>query len=777
MKTSDSVWIAFAEIRKAPSSYSYAVLIVAISIAAVIVGLSAARGLVRPLPFPDGNEVLRVRAVGAEGGATNVSSEDFALLRANLGSAAEIGAFANAYSLVDLDGEVFDARISFVTENASEILKVEPIIGRWPTADEAGSVVLSFHLWDSIFGRGPEVLNEQVRYQDETWTIAGVMPDGFRFPFLEDMWKVVAPSSESLLFPEVFLRLGDEANGTDVGREMQSILDSMDGAERTRQIQLLGFTDERGDVGETQLLGAVLLVSLAMAIVACTNVCNLLAERAIARIPDLAVHQAVGATDFNVVAQLLTESALLGTIGAASGVGLAFLGSNFLTTTFGGYMGYFWVTFNVNPAICIVVVLVGIALTTFSGLIPIYRLFGSSIADNLSTGLGSVKGKRRSTASWIVINGQLALSFVAAAAAFAIAQAALDRQAIDGVLSEQLWMAPVSFEAEFYENPEELIAARRDLLDSARRHPEVVSAALVKGDFLFPDGVFVTAIDRPRSSGILAPTSYISSGFFEVLEIDENETQSGEQFFVQEGAWANQALVDELIGDAIVVGEILGLRNSGPSMDEIPLIGTVSNLQLIRRDSTSPGRRLYLPLESTLSTDYTLLVRTETAELSEISGITADLNKSGPVIGSLSNLEDRLAYYSRIYEALGQIVVLGAMTSLVIMIIGLFALVSLELESQKKDFAMRKALGATDFDIWLKIVQQAVGLTAPGVLLGLGITIPSASYLGIYAAQNYGIGSSLALVFTVYSLTILLAVGVPGIKQARSNPAQVLSQA
>ncbi|MDE0508360.1 MAG: ABC transporter permease, partial [Gammaproteobacteria bacterium] len=321
MKLSDSVWIAFAEIRKAPNSYLYAVLIVAISIAAVIAGLSAARGLVRPLPVPDGDEVYRVRAVSAEGGETNLSSEDYALWRLNLESAPELGAFSNAFSLVDLHGEVFEARISFVTENASEILQVEPIIGRWPGADEAGSVVIGFHLWDSIYGRSPDVLNEPVRFQDETWTITGVMPDGFRFPFMEDMWKVVAPLSESLLSPEVFLRLGDEADSSEVSREMQSILDTADGAERTRLVQLLGFTDERGGVGEAQLLGAVLLVSLAMALVACSNVCNLLAERAMGRTPELAVHQAVGATESNIVAQLLTESALVGIVGAVAGVG------------------------------------------------------------------------------------------------------------------------------------------------------------------------------------------------------------------------------------------------------------------------------------------------------------------------------------------------------------------------------------------------------------------------------------------------------------------------
>lgn len=773
MKISDSVWIAFAEIRRAPSSYLYAVLIVAISIGAVIAGLSAARGLVRPLPVPDGDEVFRVRTVSVEGGETNLSFEDYALWRQNLDSVPEVGAFANAFSLVDLHGEVFEARISFVTENASEILQVEPIIGRWPSADEAGSVVIGFHIWDSIYGRSPEVLNEPVRFQDETWTITGVMPDGFRFPFMEDMWKVVAPSSESLLSPEVFLRLGNEADSSEVSREMQTILDSADGAERTRLVQLLGFTDERGGVGEAQLLGAVLLVSLAMALVACSNVCNLLAERAIGRAPELAVHQAVGATDSNVVAQLLTESALIGIVGAAAGVGLAWLGSSFLTVTFGEYMGYFWSTFAVDSIICTSVVLVGTALTTIAGLVPVYRLSRSSIADNLSAGLSSIKGKRRSTASWVVINGQLALSCVIVIVAFAITQAALSRQAIDGALPEQLWMAPVSFEADLYEDSDELIAARRALLDSARRRPDVVSVALVSGDFLFQDRVNVSTLDRPQSSSVLSRISYVSSEYFAVLDLVDNETPSGNQILVQEGAWANQALVDEFPGDSFAIGETLGLGNSGSALDEVPLVGTVSNLVLTRRDNTFPVPNLYLPLERTLVKDYTLLVQIDSTEMHDASEITADLNELGTVIGPLTSLGERLDYYSRIYEALGQIVALGAMVSLVILIIGLFALISLELEFQKKDFAMRKALGATDMAIWLKIVQQAAGLTAPGVLLGMAVSILTANYVGLLAAQ----GSFLAVILTVYGLTILLAVGVPGINQARSNPAQILSQA
>ncbi len=772
MKFSDSILLAFTEIKSARLSYFYAVLIVSLSIAAVIVSLSVARGLLQFLPFPDGDEVLRVRVTDAEGGEASLSREDFSFWKHNLGSIAEFGAFSNSSMLVDLKGELTDSRISFVTENASAILKMNPIIGRWPSENEQGVVVIAHHLWETIYESSPDVLNSHIGIEGETWAIVGVMPDGFRFPFMEDMWKIVDPNSERLFFPEVFCRLNAQVDFLPAKRDLELALNSMPNTDSLRKIQLLGFTEDRGGAGEAQLLVAILVVSLAMTIVACTSVSNILSERAMGKVPALALHKAVGATNYNILIQLATESAFIGMVSIIFGVSLAYFGAYFLTMNFERYLGYFWTTFDIDPMACIVVSITGLLLTIISSQIPLRKLFRSEITFSLGSNLGTVKGKPKSLLSWIVINGQLSLSCIAVAVAFLFANSAFVRQPYDRELAEHLWVAPVTFEQISDSNVDNRLTEIRTIIDTLNSNVNVISAAIVSGNFLLADRVSVATLDRQSTSNISASISYISSDFFDVLGLEVDASDQGILASAEVGASASQSLVDYLPGNSIRTGEILRLEHENREATYARLSGVVSNLQLIRRDNASPTPRIYLPLEQSQDLEYTLIVRADNAELLNFTTMGISPNEFDPVIGKFTRLDEQLNYYSEIFENLGLIVILGAAASLTILIIGLCALISLDLELRKKEFAIHKALGASEFAIWMRITKHAMGLTAPGILAGMALSIFAANVTGASASQ----GGFLALIFVIYTLTIALAIGPAGFKQMKAEPAQILSE-
>lgn len=773
MQTFEMLWIAIAQIKKSPSSYMYASVIVAIAVSSVIVGISAAIGFGKSLPVPEGEAVLRVRVIDPEGGISSISVSDWNLWRTNIEMVDGLGAFSRSYSLIDIAGGVIEARIAYVTEDIGDILKVDPIIGHWPSETDSGVVVISHQFWKSLFRGNIDVLGKEVVIGNESRVIVGVMPEGFQFPFLEEIWEVVSPNSPKLQNIEVIFRVNGDSSPTELSEEFQSLFREAENG-RIKQAEVLGFTEGRGEIEEQVLLGAMLFVALGMSIVACTNVFNLVSEQALIRAPELAVHQSIGANTSTVVMQLLVESALISMMGAGLGYLAAFFGSEFLIATVGEYIGYYWITFDLDLSTSLVVVFSSVIVTTFAGSFAVFQILTKSIVENLNVNSSSVQGTRKSVFSWIMINAQLSLSCVVVTLAFVVAISALNRQGINENLTDNLWLAQVSFEGELYEDSDELTSAKRLLISVVENHPMVIMAALVSGNFLTQQLVTVTAPERPQQAEIVSSASYVSRHFFDVIGLNESSQHISLDDFESTGVWVNQAVANEILGNTAVRGENLRIFVSEDTIQELPLNGSVSNVQLVRRDIISPSRMVYLPLEQTWQKDYTLLVRYEDG--SKNSNLFADMNNLGPLIGPFSNLGDLLAYQSRLFTTLGKLVVLGATISLIMLVIGLFALISLELESQKKEIALRKVLGATEYDIWLRIVSQAFMSSPPGILLGVGFIMQFSYLFGSVAEREIGIGILLLLIFSIYLVTIFVATGLSWVKQAKYNPAQMLSE-
>ena len=277
MRLFDTINLVIAELKSAPSSFVYSTFIVSVAVAIVTVLLSIAIEFRGTLPFPGGDEVLQARVVGPEGGAGRVDAGEVAHWRANAAHLADIGAFARGYPLVDLGGQTFRAAVGYITESVPGIVGVAPLVGRWPRASETDAVVIGYSIWDSVLGKDPRVLQEgRVRIGDRQWRVVGVMPTGFGFPFREHIWWVVPFGSAHLDDLDVVLRLADADASQDVAQKLAALLPSVEGGRR--KVRLLGFTEERSDVEERLILGAVAFVVLGLVIVACTNLGNLVAE-------------------------------------------------------------------------------------------------------------------------------------------------------------------------------------------------------------------------------------------------------------------------------------------------------------------------------------------------------------------------------------------------------------------------------------------------------------------------------------------------------------------
>ena len=345
---------ALRSLRKHPGYTAAALLTLAGGIGAVTAILSVVNGVIlRPLPYPNADRVLLVWQGGKAGtpmaGATlPFSGANFVDLRAQNRSLEYAVAF-RAWPMTWTGNESAELlNGAKVSAGLFEALGVKPFLGRTFTStdDRDGAepvAILSHAVWRTRFGADPSVIGRQVRLNDVSYTVIGVMPPGFAFPrggelptgfrfaLRTDVWTPIAFLPSQLQFRGMqqlavlaLPKAGTtrEAAAADLALVMERLAEQYPGSMEFATAKVEGLLD-----GPTARIGPALLVLLGavgfLLLLACANVANLLLTRTLARSREVAVRTALGAPRRRIVAQFLTENLTLSILGGLLGVALA----------------------------------------------------------------------------------------------------------------------------------------------------------------------------------------------------------------------------------------------------------------------------------------------------------------------------------------------------------------------------------------------------------------------------------------------------------------------
>jgi len=788
---------AVRQLVKTPGFTAVAILTLALGIGATSAIFSVVNGvLLRPLPYPGADSLVRVHELVPQYGRFSVAPANFLDWRQQNTSFERIAAYSTASAtLLGADGP---DRIpgAVVSWDLFELLRVAPALGAGFTAgqDAPGAnnvVVISHDAWQRRFGGAGDVVGRSITLNGSPVTIVGVMPPDFYFPSrTAEFWRPIALDTSNPArgghYLGVIARTKSGVGIEQAGVEMKTI------AERLARQYPQNSANESAEVVllQEQIVGSVrpalltLLVAVGVVVlIACANVANLLLVRASVREKEVAIRAALGAGRRRLTVQMLIESLVLAIAGGTLGLLLAYLAIPSIQT-----LGANSIPRAADIAIDGRVLAFAFAASILTGI-----LFGLAPAWRAShTGFGAVlkEGGRSSSTSggrWVrsgLLVAEVALSIILLVGATLLLRSFARLTGVNpGFDPEQVLAFQVSLPPTTYPAEPDRVRFFDGLFEKLEALPGVRSAGMVQTLPLRGSYTLSFVVDRRPApnpgEGPSANYRSVSPGYFQSLAIpllrgrgfDANDTGASKLVAVVDEAFVKRHFPDEEpIGRGIDIG------NGTDGFVEI--VGVVGNVHHGGLDST-PDPTMYMPWKQDVFSTMWVLARTE----GDPNGL------AGAVRQSVRAIDGALPAYSiaplativsdsvadRRFSML--LLALFAGIALFLAAVGLYGVVSYTVSQRTREIGLRMAMGARPGQVMGMVVGGGMKLAAAGVAIGLAAAVALAR---LVESMLFEIAPSDPTSYAITSFVLLavaiLACVVPARRAMRVDPIVALQQ-
>jgi predicted permease len=739
----------------------------AILVAAIGIGASTAaftmvdHVLIRPFPFADQDRLIMIYedqsyGSGRRGLYSDVAPgnyRDWKHLSASFdGMAMYHGASVNL--ITDKDPQqIIAAGVSY---DMFPLLGAKPALGRAFSAEDdsdtaPGTVVLSYGLWQGMFGGDAGVLGRKVKVDNAPFTIVGVMPKNFYFPSrYAQLWTPMRFGPQNYedrtdTWVYVIGRLKRGVSLQTAQTEMSAIAGRLQRAYPKELahvgVSFLNLRDD-GISGQTRLmLTALLGAALCVLLIACTNIANLLIARSMVRRRELAVRTAMGAGRERLVRQMLTESVILAILGGSLGVLLARSSLPLLVRLVP-------VTLPIAeaPAMDLRVALFAFLITCATGIgfgvIPALRVRRGEDSNGLRQSARSGGGRRDKLRSALVI-AEVAGTVVLLVCCGLLIRAMWRVQAVDpGFRTDNILTLRTSLPMPKYEKNAAREQFYQRVLTGARQLPGVQDAAyisflpMVMGGGIWP--VEIKGKPQELTARQLASLRFVTPGFFSIMNIpllmgrDVSEADTRQAPFV--------ALVSESFVRKYWPGENpMGRHFDFGNYDRV-VAGVVGDVR-VRGLERSSEPQVYLPYQQhdKVSNGYApkdLAVRVSENPQALAASLRRIIREADPEqpVSDIRMLSDIVEAETAPRKA--QVSVLGAfaVSAFLLAAIGIHGLLAFAVSTRTREIGVRMALGAKSGDIVAMVLRDGLLLATIGIGIGVALAYAASMKLqGILA--------------------------------------------
>lgn len=709
--------------------------------------------LLRPLPFHDSDQLVTLWERSPKQGYEQnpPSAGNYVDWREQNRVFAQMAIYAPSrrfnLSLGDQPERIFGAAVS---SSLFELLGVRPIQGRAFSSEEEQPgndqvAVISHNLWQRHFAADPNTVGRTITLDGNTYTIVGVMPQGFQFPGGSGtVLRIFTPETAELWVPlaldadilaqrsaHSLYAIGRLKPGISVAQataEMDAIQQRLEQQYPTfyvgSHVKIVPLAEQIVGAARRPLLvlwGAVAFVLL----ISCANVANLLLSRSSTRKKEFALRAALGAGRFRIIRQLLTESLLLAFAGAIAGTLLATWGvyvlSSIVPTSF-PRRGEIAIDGWVLGFTLLISVLTGIIF----GLAPAIQATKMDLVDALkSSGRNSAGYRNRHSLRSLLVMSEMAMALILLIGAALMIQSFLRlRQVSPGFASDNVLTMEVSLPRNSYPR-ERRSAFLQQLIERAQSLPgaQVVAAAKhlpLSGDNMnFAFDVEGRPYPPGKSPG--ADCRFVTPDYLKALGIP---LIRGRAFNDSDGPQAppvlliNKTMADRYFPDEDPIGKRmqLGINNFAGQ-----IVGVVGDVKHVGLDAEVNNEVYALYSQGPFFTDMTLLVRTPGDPMSLAAAVRnelATLDKQVS-IGKVRTMDTIAA------ESVAQprfrtfLLALFGICALLLASIGIYGVMSYAVTQRTQEIGIRMALGAQVSDVRKLVMGNGMSLALIGVAIGL----------------------------------------------------------
>jgi putative ABC transport system permease protein len=750
-----------------------------------------------PLPLPAPEELVLVMETGQFGCCGPASGPDYVDWVVRQRSFAGMAALSPGYSnLTGLD-EPRRVHYTRVTPTAFPLLRVEPILGRGLTARDAldgGVVVLSHTLWQSVFGGRRDALGSSLEVDGESWTVVGVMPEGFDvpspwspterhlfyLPFLDEDLQTNRRNHSYPVIARLATGVSMEAAQSDMERIMRELAEEHPATNEGRSSRVFEIHDYLyGELGRQ--LGLILGAALVVLLIACANVAGLQLARAAGRESELAVRSAMGASRWAVTRLLFAESLVLAALGGVVGIGAAHLGVVALQGLLPSSMPRVETLGIDPPALLFALSMAGVTALVF-GMLPAALASRTEIAAAVREGGPSLAPRKERLRDAFIV-GQIALGLILANGAAVLVRSYARVQGQEyGFRTDGVITFAVRPDGPRYAEA----ASREGYLDRTREAvlavPGVGSAGFVSRLPLDggTNGNVLVEGRGPRANsneGPLVEVASVVGDYFEAMGIPRIRGRlltAADSATDAVGVVINDAMAREVWPGEDPVGKRFSFSDDPP--DWMTVVGVVGDARQWGPEE-DPLNQIYLPYTRGWATSGYVVARFE----GDPAEVVPAVRQAALAVDRTLPPSDIQGMDARLEEALGQrrfyttLIGLFALAALILAGAGIYGTVSYFVARRRPELGIRMALGAARSGIVRLVIRRGLRLAVWGVGLGL---------VGVWASTSliesmvYGVGALEAPILLAGCVLLggiaVLASALPALRAVRVSPVLAL---
>jgi putative ABC transport system permease protein len=801
-----------------PMFTAIAVATLAIGIGANSAIFSVIEGiLLKPLPYSHSEELVALdhTAFGDNIAHAGMAPFLYFIYREQNRTLEDVGMWDDGSVTVTGLAEPEQVQQLSVTDAVLPLLRVQPMLGRVfsRTDDLPGSpetMMLMFGYWKARFGGNSSVIGRNITIDGRPIQVIGVLPE--KFQFLDQKPSVVLPmrKDRSKVYLgnfsfQAFGRLKPGITPAEVNADMRRLIPiAMDSFPPFPGYNRNMFADaklaplvepvKQQMVGDIRGVLWVLMGTIGMVLlIACANVANLLLVRADGRRQELAIRAALGAGWGQLARELLMESMILGILGGAAGLGLAYGALQLLVAIAPSNLPRIE-SISVDGTVLLFTVIVSLGAGLLFGIIPVVKFAGPQLAPALRAGgrtLSQSKERHHARNTLVVVQVALALVLLIGSGLMIRTFQVMKHVQPGFTEPEQVQTLRLSIPESQIKDEVQVVRAEQEIMEKIAAIPGVTSVAVTS---LVPmtnsgwqDGLF--AEDHVYSENQIPPLRHFKFNSPGLLKTMGNSLVAGRDF-----TWTDVyekrpvAMVSENMARELwhEPGAAIGKRvRESLKAPWREVIGVVSDERDRGVDQKAPTIVIWPILMDDFSGNKTFVWRSlsyivrssrtgSRGFLDEISRAVWSVNPNLPLssVRTLQEIYDKSM--ARTSFILVMLAIAGAM-ALLLGVVGIYGVISYSVSQRTREIGIRMALGARKEELMKMFVGQGLRLALIGVACGL---IAAVGLTRLMKSMLFEVKPVDPVTFATVALGLVLAAALasylPALRATAVDPMEAL---